>query len=249
MNDVLNPNLKFLNGSQMIEAAAALDSVHTRVLKVIERLQKDVDARKRAIAARWSGAASFGLQPQDVQRIKTTEVNAAILEIQRASEKELDALLKEAGASHSAIVACREFYDSPVKTLNRLTLGDAKRTEYMGQVQSIGLAELSHLGQFSVSTGNAALAAAIVSRLDVMPSKDRPFGAVALAEAMGLDEHRKGAESLKIADVRLQSILIAIRSWKAGKDNPVNTVALALRNRELDAATLAELEAADGRDD
>jgi hypothetical protein len=247
MNDALNPDLKFLNGSQMVEAAATLDAVHTKTLKVIERLQKDVDARKRAIAARWQGTGSFGLQPADVQRASNAEANAAVMEIRRNAEKELDALLKEAGAAHSAAVGCRGFYDSPVKTLNRLTLGDAKRGEYMRQVESVGPAELQHLGQLAVSTGNLPLAAALVTRLDVMPASSRPFGAVALAEAMRIEEHRRGVESLRIADVRLQSILVAIRTWKAGRDNPLSTVQLALRNRELDTALLDEMEADNAR--
>lgn len=247
MNDNLDPSLKFLNGAQMVEAAASLDAIHTKTLKAIERLQKDVDARKNAIANQWKGTSSHGLQAQDVSRIVGQQQYAAIQEIRRNAEKELDGLLKDAGAPHAVVIGCRCFYDSPVKTLNRVTLGDPKRTEYQRQIETAGPAELANLGQLAVSTGNVQLAAAIVSRLDVMPAASRPFGAVAIAEAMRLDEHRKGAESIKIAEVRLQAILVAIRSWKAGKANPLNTVELALRTSALDAETLAELEADDGR--
>lgn len=235
--NVLNPQTPFLNGSQMIEAASAIDAVHARVIKAIERLQNDVASRKLAAANRWKGTAHL-MNEADRKRIESNEVHAAIVEIQRAAEKELDALLKEAGASHEKAISQRQFYDSPVKTLNRLTLGDAKRSEYMRQVESIGPAELTHLAQFAVSTGNNALAAAIVTRLDGMPAKDRPFTPVELAQSMNLDEHRKGVEAIKIVDVRLQSILVAIRAWNAGKSNPLNTVQLALRNKELDLSVL-----------
>ena len=238
--NVLDPEIPFLSGSQLVEAASAIDVVHTRTLKTIERLQRDVDARRQAVATQWSGTASVGMQPADVQRIVANQSRAAIIEIKRNAERELDALLKEAGAAQSAAAASRRFYDSPVKTLNRLTLGDARRSEYMRQVESVGPAELAHLAQFAVSTSNQALAAAIVSRLDGMAVKDRPFSAVELAQAMRLDEHRKGSEAIKIIDARLQSIIVAIRAWKAGQDNPLSTVALALRNRELDESVLGE---------
>ena len=215
--------------------------MHTRTLKTIERLQKDVAARKLQAANRWNGSAHL-MSEQDRKRIEANEVHGAIVEIQRAAEKDLDALLKEAGASSEKAISQRRFYDSPVKTLNRLTLGDPKRSEYMRQVESIGPAELTHLAQFAVSTGNLPLAAAIVSRLDVMAVKDRPFTPVELAAAMRMEEHLKGNEAIKIVDVRLQSILVAIRAWKSGKSNPLNTVDLALRNKEIDASILDKLE-------
>jgi len=69
-----------------------------------------------------------------------------------------------------------------------VSLGDARRTELSRQLESVGPAELAHFVQFAVSTGNAALAAA-VSRLASMPAKDRPLGATELAQALNLEEH------------------------------------------------------------
>lgn len=233
----LNPNLPFLTGAQLVEQAALLDSLRNRTVRAIERLQKDVDARRATIASRWKTAP---LDPKHKSQVEAEEVRVAILEIRQNSEKELDALLKEAGAAHALAISQRTFYDSPVKTLNRVTLGDPKRTEYAGQLDSVGPAELLHLAQYAVSTKNLALAAAIVSRLDRMPSGQRPVNAVSLATAMQVEEHRKGHEALKIADARLQGVLIAIRAWKSGKANPLNSVSLALQGRTLDEKLLAE---------
>lgn len=74
-----------------------------------------------------------------------------------------------------------------------------------------------------------------------MSTSQRPFNAVELAQAMDIEEHKKGSEALKIADVRLQSILVAIRAWKADKANPFNTVAMALKGRDLDASVVKEV--------
>lgn len=245
MNNALNPQLPFLSAGQLLEVASSLDAVHTRTIKAIDRLQRDVAARKQAIANRWSGTASFGLRPGDRTRIESEEIRVAIIEIKRNAEKELDGYFQEAGAAHAKAVAQRGFYDSPVKTLNRITLGDARRTEYQNQLRSVGAAELAHLGQYAVSTGNNALAAAIVSRLDSMGTASRPFNAAALAEAMGIDEHRKAVEAIKIADARFQGVVVAIRAWKSGRSNPLNTVSLALQGRTLDEKLLKEMEADD----
>jgi hypothetical protein len=222
-----------------------LDSVHTRTIKCIARLQSDVDKRKAAIASRWSGG-HHGMAPQDVSRIVANEERAAILEIRAAAEKELDGLLKEAGASSAPLLACRTFYDSPVKVLNRLTLGDAKRSEYQRQIDSVGPAELFHLAQFAISTKNAPLAAAIVTKLDSMPTAQRPFGAATIAAAMSLDEYHRGSQAIKIGDQALQRTVIAIRTWRAGKGNPLNTVALAIKGKDLDMSVLDALERDDG---
>jgi hypothetical protein len=242
--NVLNPALPFLTASELIGMASSLDALHTRTLKAIERLQKDVDTRKREVANRWKGTSHL-LADADRLRIEIQEIRVAILAIKQNAEKELDAILKEAGETHRQAVSQRPFYDSPVKTLNRITLGDAKRSEYMRQIESIGPAELTHLAQFAVSTKNSALAAAIVSRLDGVKASSRPISAVSLAIAMELDEHRKGSEAIKIADVRLQGIVVAIRTWKAGTSNPISTVALAMQTRDLDSEVLKELEVDD----
>ena len=239
MNNALNPELPFLSASQMIEQASALDAIHTRTVKTIARLQKDVDAAKAAVANRWKDSnVNFAGRSQ----AEAEDMRVSVMKIRQNSEAELDGLMKEAGAAHNSIITQRDFYSSPVLTLNRLTLGNARRTEYARQVRSAGTAELTHLAQYAVSTKNHDLAAAIVSHLDSLTTAQRPFNAVELASALDLAEHKKGSEALKIADVRLQAILVAIRAWKADKANPFNTVAMALQARTLDSDVLKEVE-------
>ena len=67
-----------------------------------------------------------------------------------------------------------------------------------------------------------------------MPSKDRPVGPVELATAMRQDDFLKVQEYIKLGDARLQGILVAIRAWNAGKSNPLSSVQLAMRERDID---------------
>jgi hypothetical protein len=223
----------YLSVSQIGELASNLDAIHSRVIKAIDRLNKDVEARKAEIAGRWNKAST--LSTGDRARFAESETVAAIGQIKDNSAAELDALLKSAGPAHNALVDQKAFYESPVKVLARQALGDPKRTEYMQQLQHAGAAELGHMGQLAVSTKNSTLAAAVLSVVDKMPASSRPFGPADLATAMQLDEYIKAQQYFKTSDVALQAILVAIRTWKAGKTNPLNTVSLALQRKQLEA--------------
>lgn len=221
-----------LSPGQIGELASSLDTLHSRVIKTIERLNKDVATRKAEIANRWKNAA--GVTGSDLARIAQSETVAAIGHIKDNSQAELDQLLKTAAPANSQLVNQRPFYDSPVKVLSRAALGDSRRTDYLLQLQFGSHAELGHMAQVAVSTKNVPLAAAVLSLLDRMPTKDRPVSPVELASAMRLDAYLKVQEYLKLGDARLQAIVVAIRAWNAGKTNPLSTVSLALYERSID---------------
>ena len=225
-----------LNTQQIGELASGLDALHTRVLKAIERLNKDVTTKKAEIASRWKNSSGFS--GADVARIAQTETLSAIGQIKDNSRAEIDGLLKQAGAPHAQLVAQRPFYDSPAKVLARAALGDPKRTEYLQQLQHAGAAELGHMAQVAVGTKNVPLASAVLSLLDKMPSKDRPVGPAELAVAMKLEDYEKVREYIKLGDARLQGILVAVRTWQSGRSNPLNTVSLAMREQEIDHALI-----------
>lgn len=231
-----------LSPAQIGEFASTLDALHTRILKAIERLQKDVDARKAEIANRWKSA---GIDAADKARFAKSETVAAVRQIKDNSRAELDRLFKEAGPSHAQLVAQRPYYDSPVKVLSRAALGDARRTAYLQQLAHAGPAELGHMAQVAVGTRNEALAAAVLSRLDAMPTKDRPVSPQALASAMQLDDYAKVREYIKLGDARLQGIVLAVRTWSQGKSNPLDAVSLALRERAIERGVLGELDHGD----
>jgi len=122
-----------LSPQQIGELASQLDVLHRRALAMIERLNKDVAARKQQIAARWKSAP--GLSSGDLARFAQNETLATVREIRDNSRAELDKILKDAGAPHAQLVGQREFYDSPAKVLARAELGDPKRTEYLQQLK------------------------------------------------------------------------------------------------------------------
>ncbi|MBU0564451.1 MAG: hypothetical protein KJ945_12540 [Gammaproteobacteria bacterium] len=231
----------FLTVSEIGELASGLDSLHGRVLKTIERLQTDVDTRKAAIAERWK-LVDLNLTTAERNRFAEQETSAAIGQIRDAAADEVDAFYKQAGALYNPLVAQRLYYESPVKVLAREALGDERRSAYLQQLSLAGPAELAHFGQFAVGTKNKALGAAVLSRLDALPMKERPFTPNEFATAMELDAYIKAREYLKIGELRFQGLIVAIRTWKQGRSNPINTLSLALRSQQLDMKVLDSLE-------
>lgn len=221
-----------LSTQQIGELASTLDQLHKRALTAIERLNKDIEARKQQIASRWKNAPGVGMG--EVARFAEHETVATVREIKDNAEAELDKIIKDAGAPHAQLIGQRQFYDSPAKVLARVALGDPKRTEYLQQLQHAGPAELGHMAQVAVGTGNVALASAVLSLIDRMPTKDRPIGPVELATAIKQGDFLKVQEYIKLGDARLQGILVAIRAWNDGKSNPLSSVQLAMRERDID---------------
>ncbi|QIQ72091.1 MULTISPECIES: hypothetical protein [Pseudomonas syringae group] len=229
-------------------ATSALDATHSRILKTIKRLQDDVEARRVEIKSRWAKtrqANLIGADANALRSIELQEMTQAFDGIKQTAAAELDQLFKEAGASHALVLGQRPYYDSPVRVVARAGLGSDKRTAYALQLQGSLKAELSHLGQVAVGTGDEVLAAAVLSRIDRLPREDRPFSANELASAMRPEAFLKVQEYIKIAETRFQGVVIAIRAWNSGRKNPLSTVSLALRQGELDEQLLKELENAD----
>jgi hypothetical protein len=231
-------NTPLLTAAEIGALASSLDALHTKTLKVIERLNQDVAERKRQIASRWKSAP--GLSAGDLARFAEQETLASVRQIKDNAEAELDKLIKDAGAPHAQLIDQRQFYDSPAKVLSRAALGDPKRTEYLQQLQHAGPAELAHLAQVAVSTQNVPLAAAVLSLLDRMPTKDRPHGPAEFALAMQMPEYLQVQEWIKLGDLRLQGILVSIRTFRSGKSNPLNTVALGLREKAIDRGVIGD---------
>ncbi|WP_099604778.1 hypothetical protein [Stenotrophomonas maltophilia] len=221
-----------LSTQQIGELASTLDLLHKRALAAIERLNKDIATRKQQIAARWKSAPGIGMG--DVARFAETETLATVREIKDNAKAELDKIIKDAGSPHAQLIRQRQFYDSPSKVLARAALGDTKRTEYLQQLQHAGSAELGHMAQVAVGTGNVTLASAVLSLIDRMPSKERPVGPVELATAMRQDDFLKVQEYIKLGDARLQGILVAIRAWNSGKSNPLSLLQLTMRELDID---------------
>lgn len=227
--------IPLLSPSEIGELSSNLEAIHSKTLRTIEYLNNTLQAKKLEIANRWK---STNIGDADKARLAQQETLVVVGKIKDAARDELDGFIKEAGPAYWSLMEQRAFYDNPVKVLTRAGLGTDQRTAYLHQLAHAGSVELGHLAQVAVSTRNEILAAAILSKLDSMPAKDRPVSAQQLASAMDLPGFNKVAAYMKIGENRLQGIVVAIRTWNSGRSNPINTVSLALRERQIDRSVL-----------
>ena len=92
--------------------------------------------------------------------------------------------LKELNAAAESLAATSALWASPVTVLARQGLGTTERTAYMQQLDGSGPVELTNAAALAVATKNRTLGAALVSIIDRMPARSRPFSAADLADKL-----------------------------------------------------------------
>jgi len=88
--------------------------------------------------------------------------------------------------------------------------------------------ELETMAAFAVASGNKVLGAALVSVVDRMPARSRPFSAQDLADRLVGEEMRKGQDAIAAVKLAAQRAIVRNREWEAGKVRPLDRVKLAL---------------------
>lgn len=228
----------FLTVSQIIDLTSQLDVAHAQTLKAIERLQKDVATRQAEIESRWkqlnglSQAEKMRLAGQEIETIKQT--------IRANSRDELDRLFKQAGALHQKVQAQKVHYQHKAQVVGREGLGTERRANLEATAAAARPVALANLMQHAIGTGDLVLAAAVLAENDGRRDSDRPFRSSAALELLKVAEFDKASEFFKLADVRFQGVVIAVRAWTMGKKNPLDTLSLGMRVKKLEGAAQGE---------
>jgi len=174
-------------------------------------------------------AAGF---PPDLQKQAAMQTAAkARAEVTQASDDARWTTLRELDAAAESLALTATLYASPVVVLSRQGLGSPERSAYLEQVRDAGPSELANLAAFAVASKNRALGAALVSVIDAMPSKSRPFSAHDLADKLVGEEQRAVMASVEAVRTAYQRALVANRNFQNNRTNPIDKVKLALRAR------------------
>jgi hypothetical protein len=204
---------KMLSPTEMSELSARLDVLHAKTLAAIDRLQKDVATQKARILRHWEGVSALG--PLERQRVMTQQLSSAIAEIRQNSKDELDRILINAGASHTALVAQRPYYASKAAVLNRQGLGTDRRTKLERTAELARQVALASLAQLAIGTEDLVLAAAVVNENDRRRDSERSFSTAEFLSLMpGLDEFTKAQQYILIGENRMTALVLAIRTWQ-----------------------------------
>lgn len=153
-------------------------------------------------------------------------------------------LLKPLGALAEQATFLLGLFSSPAQALGRVALGEVSRTQYQLQLTGAGPVELESAATLAIVTGNKPLAAAVVTVVDRMPAKDRPFSVNEFATIVWGEQHSEVVTKLKTAIQANKLAQIADREFQTGEVNMVSRISTILSQRDIDAHSIEPSDAA-----
>ena len=125
------------------------------------------------ILSKLSDRSEFeGLDANTKQSIIAKRVAKHHREMREKSDTERYILLRDMDAADKQIRNVSALYRNPVVMLQREGLGTEQRSRYMDQLRNSGPAELEAMAQLAANTGNAVLAASVLSTIDGIKTKN-----------------------------------------------------------------------------
>jgi hypothetical protein len=150
-----------------------------------------------------------------------------------SSESERAAMLKALNAYTDEAAALSAICMTPAMMLGRLALGDAKRTQYMQQLEGAGPVEMETAARQAIMTGDLVLAAGIASVVDRRPKDRRPFTVQAFAERVIGPLWERVHTKLEGVQLAFKSALAADREFVRGRADPLMNLSLALSQKAI----------------
>lgn len=187
----------------------------------------DAGVAKRAAEAADS-LARAGFQPKDQQAAADKAAAMARREVVANSSDARWERLRELQAAADSLAMTAMLWASPVTVLSRAGLGTPERTAYQQQLEGSGIVELKNMAALATATKNKVLGAALVTIIDRMPARSRPFSCAELAERLCGDEWREVDRAIGAVREAARRSIMRNREYEAGKVRPLDRVKLAL---------------------
>lgn len=187
----------------------------------------DAGVAKRAAEAADS-LARAGFQPKDQQAAADKAAATARREVVANSSDARWERLRELQAASDSLAKTALLWASPVTVLSRAGLGTPERTAYQQQLEGSGIVELKNMAALATATKNKVLGAALVTIIDRMPARSRPFSSADLAERLCGDEWREVDRAIGAVREAARRSIMRNREYEAGKVRPLDRVKLAL---------------------
>ncbi|ABD55809.1 hypothetical protein [Jannaschia sp. CCS1] len=230
------PSLPLDIPDKPILSTAEVVSLAEVAAKRAEKFGTLIDTLDAGVAKRAADAAeSFsraGFQPKDQQTAADKAAAIARREVVTNSSDTRWAHLKELSAASDSLATTAQLWASPVTVLARAGLGTPERSAYQQQLDGSGVVDLKNVALLAVATNNKALGAAIVSIIDRMPARSRPFSAQDLADKLVGEETRSVQAAIAAVKLAAQRAINRNREYEAGRVRPMDRVKLALNKKD-----------------
>jgi len=149
-------------------------------------------------------------------------------ELVEGTEAERIRRLKELLAIEEKANALAPLLESPVQMLSRMGLGSVERSRYHEQLRDAGSRELQNYADWARYKNDRILAAAVLSRLDTLPTKSRPFKATEFATSIVGEEFEQISKAIKRIRLATQRAVNADRGFKHGRTGSAAKISVGL---------------------
>ena len=191
----------------------------------------DAGVAKRAAEAADS-LARAGFDPKDQQAAADKAAATARREVVTNSSDARWERLRELQAASDSLAMTAMLWASPVTVLSRAGLGTPERSAYLTQLEGSGVVELRNMAALATATKNKVLGAALITIIDRMPARSRPFSSAELAERLCGEEWRQVDAAIREVREAARRSIMRNREYEAGKVRPLDRVKLALNKKE-----------------
>lgn len=224
----------------LIIAANDAENLSASFLTRIKSLENQVAEREtQAIeSATKYGKLSGEHDPAIRQVVRQATVDRAKREARAyrrdladGTEAERTKRLKELLAIEAQASKLAPLFESPVQMLSRMGLGSAERSRYSEQLRGAGPRELKNYAEWARYKGDRILAAAVLSRVDTLPTKSRPFKATEFASSIVGEEFELTKKAIERIRVAAQRAVNANRDFERGKENIAAKISVGLARR------------------
>lgn len=230
----LTPPIPFSNTPAL--ATADVISLAEVAAKRAAKFAAMIDSLEAGPAARAAevgrSLSNVGMPRRDVEAAVAKAAVAARTEVQNNSSDARWQSIRELVASAESLETTAQLWASPVVVLSRAGLGSDERTNFMRQLEGAGPVELTNMAVHAAATGNKVLGAAILSVIDRMPRKDRPFNAAELAERLVGVETKAVQDAIAAVRNAAQRAIMRNREFEQRRVNPIDRVKMALNQKE-----------------
>lgn len=201
-----------------------------------EKFGQLIDTLDAGVAKRAADAADSlaraGFDAKDQQAAADKAAATARREVVANSSDARWERLRELQAASDSLAMTAMLWASPVTVLSRAGLGTPERSAYLTQLEGSGVVELRNMAALATATKNKVLGAALVTIIDRMPARSRPFSSAELAERLCGEEWRQVDAAIREVREAARRSIMRNREYEAGKVRPLDRVKLALNKKE-----------------
>jgi hypothetical protein len=220
-------------GADLADQAQRIVDTEVQVKRLIGAAKDEMRATTEAIHAQWAAETAV---PRDVaQPIAREKARQAADGIRQSHKAMLEAIIRDCGASHLALVEQSPLQHSRAQALSLIGLGTPERAALEQTAAKSGRVGLVSLGQEALALmasddpatqyRGTLLASVLHLELGSRAPADRPFAPSVLVDEAPLAEHDEASRAIRVGNSALTNISKLCNDFLSGRDHEPRSLA------------------------